>query len=362
VSNHLGYLDPIAYAAHLRGCFVAREDMSHWPVFGSMSRCVRTIFIDRQRFRDVLRVGREMSDRLEEGGGVLFFPEGTSTGGDDILPFRSGLLQVAVKRDLPVHTAAIAYRTPSDSPPARQSVCWWGDMPFLSHWLELFSLPFIEGRIVFGPRPLLTPDRKTLARRLREEAVSLYKQARGGWKPMNGSGIIDTNVELLQQGIDLLRGLDDAAYTEGEPEVQVSGIGAHFRHCIEYYQQFLLGADSGRIDYAARPRDTRVETDRNHAMQCLVNVTEALQALPAGVEGRALEVNVEQGEAALEGPDADWARSDVRREMGFLMSHTVHHYALIALVLRLKGREPGNTFGVAPSTLAYERDAKSCAR
>lgn len=362
VSNHLGYLDIIAYATVLHGRFVSKEEVADWPLMGRITRGLGTIYIDRGSARDVLRVGGEIDRRMMEGEGILVFPEGTSTSGDDILPFRPSLLDVAVKRNQPVHMSAIAYRTPPGSPPARLAVCWWGDMTFFSHVLGLLALPRIEGRIVFGEEPVGGDDRKALARRLREGVLSRYKEARKGWSTMTATGVIDANVALLQQGMDLIRDLDDSAYSEGEEAVKMSPIGAHLRHCIEYYGRFLAGLESGRIDYAARARDHRLETDRGYALQKMLGLVEALEAMPEGVESRPLEVDVEEGEAALDAPAAAWAQSDVRREMGFLMSHTVHHYALIAVVLRLKGHEPNAEFGVAPSTLAYEKRAGSCAR
>lgn len=174
VSNHLGYADIVLIASQMRCVFLSKAEVADWPVIGLLSRWMQTLFVDRGRRRDVTRVAREIRERLERGQSVVLFPEGTSTGGDAVLPFRSALLEPAALGGWPVRTAALRYETPCGSPPARDVVCWWGEASFAPHVLRLFALPSFRARIAFGNQPLRDPDRKALARRLHREVASRF--------------------------------------------------------------------------------------------------------------------------------------------------------------------------------------------
>lgn len=164
VSNHLSYLDvPVIFSA-LDGFFLAKSEIAGWPVMGLLARTTGTLFVDRGRKSDLLRVIGEVERVLAGGGGVMVFPEGTSSRGEGVLPFRPSLFEVAARAELPVHFAAVTYRTPKGAAPADLSVCWWGDMAFGSHFLSLLTLPRILATLTFGPSPIEGSDRKDLAR------------------------------------------------------------------------------------------------------------------------------------------------------------------------------------------------------
>lgn len=163
VANHLSYVDIVVLAACAEGVFVARGDLSGWPVLGRLSRSVDTLYVDRRNRRDLPRIGASMRAMLREGRGVYLFPEGTSSGGASILPFKPAILDLAARHSIPVWYAAISYRTPAGSAPASQAVCWWGDMTFIKHLVALAGLPGFEARVAFGEEPLLDTDRKALA-------------------------------------------------------------------------------------------------------------------------------------------------------------------------------------------------------
>ena len=166
VSNHLGYVD-IPVIASQTGCrLVSKAEVRHWPVVGPLARLAGTVFVDRARRKDVLRVGGEMGAAVAEGCGVVFFPEGTSTRGTRVDPFRSSLLQPAAEAQLPVHFATLRYATPEGAQPAEMSVAWWGDMELAPHLVDLLRLPHIEAHLIFGERPLVGSDRKLLAEQL----------------------------------------------------------------------------------------------------------------------------------------------------------------------------------------------------
>lgn len=164
------------------------------------------------------------------------------------------------------------------------------------------------------------------------------------------------NVRCLRQGIDLLQQLSLDDYAGKQPQCFGSTIGGHMRHNIDHYYSFVKGYAEGRIDYDARARDPRVETEPAVASAQMAELSEALEAIGEGELDRELEVIMDCG-----GPTQVPAKSTVRRELQFLLSHTVHHYALIAVICQLRGIEPEAAFGVAPSTLRY-RDSSSCAQ
>lgn len=168
VSNHLSYIDIVLLATQIDAVFVAKSEVASWPVIGHLCRAIDTIFVDRKTRRDVVRVGREIESRIERGLGVVFFPEGTSTDGSVVLPFRASLLEVAARTGIAVHWAAIEYRTSDGEPPAADVVCWWGDMEFLPHLWQLLRVRSFEATLRFGVEAIASDDRKELAGRLRE--------------------------------------------------------------------------------------------------------------------------------------------------------------------------------------------------
>lgn len=166
VANHLSYVDVLALASRTEAVFVARADLSSWPVLGRLSRAVGTLFADRDRRRSIPATIDEISAALRRGQGVVLFPEGTTTGGGNVLPFRPPLLEAAARAAIPVHQAVIRYRTLPGSPPASESICWWGDMTFWRHLIRLMALPGFAARIVFAEEAITGRDRKELAREL----------------------------------------------------------------------------------------------------------------------------------------------------------------------------------------------------
>jgi len=175
VSNHLSYIDVMVFAAQLKCVFVARGDLADRPLVGSLCRGADTIFIDRQKRKDVARVNRLIDRALADGRGVVLFAEGTSTQGETVLPFKSSLLEQAARAGFAVSYAALSYRTNEGDPPAHLSVCWWGGMTFVKHLIVLLHLSEIRATVVFGAESIQANDRKVLAERLwravREEFV-----------------------------------------------------------------------------------------------------------------------------------------------------------------------------------------------
>lgn len=167
------------------------------------------------------------------------------------------------------------------------------------------------------------------------------------------------NIEFLKQGRQLIKALSDELYREGVAPLGKSGVGCHFRHCLDFYTCFLDGLPMGRIDYDQRCRNSSTETDRNSATRVIDSIIESLEDLLQAPPDHPVEVSVDCPGEELGGPF--WSRSTLLRELQMLSGHTVHHYALIGMLLRARGFDPGAKFGVAPSTLQFELLCASCA-
>jgi 1-acyl-sn-glycerol-3-phosphate acyltransferase len=174
VSNHLSYVDILVMAACLDAYFVAKLEIRAWPLFGTLCRSVGTIFVDRDLRRDVLRVNQLIAGVLEQRYGVILYPEGTSTQGYRVDPFRSALLDYPARNEMPVHVAAVSYRTPPGELPAHLAICWWGDSEFLPHVRRLLGVGRFEATLVFREGTVVSTDRKQLAARLEEATAEVF--------------------------------------------------------------------------------------------------------------------------------------------------------------------------------------------
>ena len=152
VSNHCSYLDITVLGSLVPASFVAKADVARWPLFGTLAKLQRSVFVDRQSFRAV-KHRDEMSERLEAGDNLILFPEGTSNDGNRVLPFKSSLLSVAELepggRPLTVQPVSIAYTMLDGLPMGRYLrpfFAWYGDMDMASHlwqWAGLGRLTVV---------------------------------------------------------------------------------------------------------------------------------------------------------------------------------------------------------------------------
>lgn len=166
VANHLSYLDIPVLAACLPPVFVSKAEVADWPLIGRMSRAMGTVFVQREEKRELPAVNRAIAAALARGDAIAVFPEGTSTNGSRVAPFRAPLLAEAAKSGLAVHYASLRYETLPGDPPASTAVCWWGDMTFTPHVLELLALRGIRAQVIFGAEPIQDRNRKLLAEKL----------------------------------------------------------------------------------------------------------------------------------------------------------------------------------------------------
>ncbi|MBO6793366.1 MAG: hypothetical protein JJ895_05615 [Balneolaceae bacterium] len=166
------------------------------------------------------------------------------------------------------------------------------------------------------------------------------------------------NILFIEQGIELLEEISDKLYTRQNGTYHKSGIGRHFRHIIEHYYSLIEADFCGQINYDDRERNLRLENDREFMITSLKRVNDSLKKLEETPDRLFNKISVISNEG-LKDADQIASESSVLRELQFLISHTVHHYALIGLILRTHGFNPKDDFGVAPSTLAHEKRKES---
>ncbi len=172
--------------------------------------------------------------------------------------------------------------------------------------------------------------------------------------------LIEENLIVVRQGLELLEQMDDNCYATVCHPFSSHGIGSHFRHCIDFYDSFLTGLNEGIVDYDQRKRVEALGKNRSLAHSRLTEIHDAIESLPSDLGRMPLLVRLEH--AGDEHDMEAWSESSVRRELQSLVSHTVHHYALIGLMLQLNGFTVAPDFGVAPSTLKHWRQPSLCAQ
>lgn len=168
---------------------------------------------------------------------------------------------------------------------------------------------------------------------------------------------LEANRALLDQGLDLLSRLADGQYAARRGGW--APVGAQYRHVLEHYHCFLAGLPTGEVDYDSRQRDAELEQSPRRAADATRTVQAALRTLAGSNSARPLRV---QSRTSLGADEPEWSDSTLGRELQFLVSHTVHHFALIKLLLAPEPIELDADFGVAPSTLAHARPPSGCAR
>ena len=171
ISNHLSYLDILVYSSLSPCVFVSKKEVRSWPIFGQMAWMAGTVFIDRSRSADAHRVNTEMQNALASGAVVVLFPEGTSSDGTAVLPFRPALFEGAIGAGEPVTPAHLHYEVSNGTP--ESDICYWGSMTFSPHLLRLLSRNGVRAIIRFAPAPRNFDDRKVAAQETHEMVLEL---------------------------------------------------------------------------------------------------------------------------------------------------------------------------------------------
>jgi lyso-ornithine lipid O-acyltransferase len=184
VSNHISYIDIIVHAARTPLVFISKAEVENWPVFGPLTRWAGTLFIRRELRKDVRRVADKIPGVVESGNVLTFFPEGTSSDGNGLLPFRPSLLAPIVEHGWKVTPAFIRYTLEPGDGTVEDDVAYYRpDTVFGLHLFRLLGRRRIFAKITYGSPVEPGADRKELALYLRESICEL-----GGLEAAAGSG------------------------------------------------------------------------------------------------------------------------------------------------------------------------------
>lgn len=183
-------------------------------------------------------------------------------------------------------------------------------------------------------------------------------------------GLLENNVALLGQALTLLERLPDELYSARPACYERGGVGSHLRHVLDHYDAWLQQAEAApteslRIDYDARLRDPATEVDPRVGRARLRATIARLRGLEPRL-ARDPSWPLRELPVAMDlngrGAETSVCRSTLGRELQYLVAHTVHHYALIAVALRSMGEAVPADFGVAPSTLRHDSELAGGAR
>ena len=153
VSNHLSYLDIPVLGSRLNGRFVAKNEISNWPIIGFLCKVGNTIFINRNlRF---LKTNKSIIfDYISRGDNLILFPEGTTSDGIRVLRFKSSLLTSLEQKNILIQPIVIKYESINGIPLTRwlkPIIVWYGDMELKPHLINILKLFSIKAKITFLP-------------------------------------------------------------------------------------------------------------------------------------------------------------------------------------------------------------------
>ena len=160
--------------------------------------------------------------------------------------------------------------------------------------------------------------------------------------------LVQVNIGWLRQALSLVDQMDDETFSTSPPGLAPHRVGSHLRHVLEFYRCFLDGLATSRIDYDARKREESIERRRLSAAASIRSIISRLEEVSSFDGDWELAVRMENADENV------YLISSVARELQALSSHTIHHFALIAITLRLHGLEVDPDFGMSPSTLRYQ--------
>lgn len=191
VANHLSWLDIVVISSLFPVSFIAKSEVGDWPLFGSLARLQRSVFVERERRAKTGEVNRAIASRLERGDALVLFAEGTTSDGKRILPFRSALIgaaQAVLEGDAAtafIQPLNIVYPRIGGLPISHGDhplIAWHGDMALVPHLSDLLTLPGLDCTVTLLPAHRVEPggDRKRLTRAIEAEIRAVHARIRTG--------------------------------------------------------------------------------------------------------------------------------------------------------------------------------------
>ncbi len=173
VVNHISWLDILVIHAARHCRFVSKADVKTWPLIGTMATGAGTLYIERESPRDAVRVVHHMAESLRAGDIVAVFPEGTTSDGNDLLPFHGNLIQAAISADAPVQPVSLDF---IDAASGERSLtpCYVGEDTLMSSAWRTLAGPPLVAVVCFGmPQRAAGRDRRAWAAELRGAVSTL---------------------------------------------------------------------------------------------------------------------------------------------------------------------------------------------
>lgn len=177
ISNHLSYLDVLLFGAIRPFVMVAKSEVRNWPLIGWLTAMSGTVYVVRGGGAETYPgVNRAMAEAYRSGLPVLFFPEGTTTDGSEVLPFRRGLFHSVLNEGVALRTAALSYTVNDPNVSVAEDVCWWGDALLAPHLFCLVGLKAIRATVRFGDEVTERTDRFVLSEQARSQIQVMYAE------------------------------------------------------------------------------------------------------------------------------------------------------------------------------------------
>lgn len=165
VSNHMSYADILVLGAVLPGNFISKAEVKKWPLFGWIAVLTGTVFISRKK-AGTLNQLNEVERAIDTGKNLIIFPEGTTSDGKGVMPFKSSLFKITESRDMTVQPVTLSYTHINGLPlqaNERVKIAWVGDSELIPHLKEFINLGIIRAEVKLHEPLTIKGDRKLIA-------------------------------------------------------------------------------------------------------------------------------------------------------------------------------------------------------
>ena len=184
VGNHLSYLDAVIVGSQIPVLFVAKKEVKRWPLLGTLAWLGGMLFIDRSITGTAKRPYiQQIANSLKDGFNISVFPEGTSSNGENVLPFKKTIFSCPIIAQIPILPISIRYISVNHKPfgpENRDLVCWYRDMNFADHFWRVLHLKRFEVEIVFH-HPSLEAPQDDLIKQNNELSIKFHDIVASGY-------------------------------------------------------------------------------------------------------------------------------------------------------------------------------------
>ena len=190
ISNHMSYLDILVTGALFPVLFVSRHDVKYWPLLGAIAWVRGSIFVDRSITGSKERpYVKQIIEYLEKGFNVIIFPEGKTSNGEGVSPFKKTVFSCPTRANIPILPITIQYTRINREPFSSQNrdkVCWYGEMTFIDHFRKLLKLSRIDVTITIHP-PVREKQEDDWLNQNRRLSVKIHDIIAAGYPGFNGT-------------------------------------------------------------------------------------------------------------------------------------------------------------------------------